>query len=60
MGLDQRLDLRRLQFLPQDNLEIQLKLSVSCPGCSRAWGTLCPAAMAGERQGPPGHTSGKG
>lgn len=59
MGLKQRLDLRRLQLLPQDNLEIQLKLSVSLLGCSRATGH--PAAMAGERWGdPPGLKPGKG
>lgn len=60
-GREQRLDLRRLQFLPRDNLETQLKLSGSALGCSRARGTLRPAAMAGEPWGePPGHTPGKG
>lgn len=57
MGLDQRLDLRRLQFLPQDNLEIQLKLSVSCPGCSRAPGHPVPCSHGrGALGSPRAHT----
>lgn len=54
MGLKQRLDLRRLQLLPQDNLEIQLKLSVSLLGCSRATGHPAPCSHGwGALERPP-------